>query len=408
MTFINLNQIGLYIICIIASLLGISSMIFYNPKDKKQYQNTLNIIQLISISYLSFPIIIILSTLYNLSNQKLIVILGYTVFALSMILFGKLRNNNRQVLIAIFTFSMVSMYSPVSMINTKLDLQQGSFLSGSSLLAIIPFILLIITLSNIRKKKLSKDYNNIISVMLIGLLTTVILPNDYTGIVISALLLLPISFAMLLLKTASKAELYELNNKLELLEKEFNYELRKELNKRTFHLKEVQERMSEINKIDNLTKAYNKKAIFNVIEELTEDKKTSSFSIIMFDLDKFKTLNDTLGHVQGDMCLRTLSRIAFESVRDSDYFGRFGGDEFIIVLPDASLITASTIANRFKESVDKKTNPHFTVSVGLASYPQDGKTLKELLDIADKGLYLSKEKGRNSVSHHNSAIDKRF
>ena len=161
-------------------------------------------------------------------------------------------------------------------------------------------------------------------------------------------------------------------------------------------------------KIDNLTKSYNKKAIFNIIEELTLDRRVEHFALIMFDLDNFKHLNDTLGHVQGDLCLKTLASIARDCIRDSDSLGRYGGDEFLIVLPKSSLSTAITIAERFRDNIDKKTQPHFTVSIGLATYPEDGKTLKSLLDVADKGLYLSKEKGRNKVSYNNPILDKKY
>lgn len=199
-----------------------------------------------------------------------------------------------------------------------------------------------------------------------------------------------------------------LEKKLEVLENEFNDELRKAVNRHTFHLKEVQEKMSHINKIDGLTKAFNKKAIFNIIDELTTDNKSDIFSIIMFDIDYFKKLNDTLGHVTGDMCLKTLAKIALDSIRDTDYLGRYGGDEFLIVLPKAKLSTAITIAERFRKNIDEQTKPHFTISVGLATYPDDGRNTKNLLAIADTGLYLSKEKGRNSVSYHNPELKKKF
>lgn len=207
---------------------------------------------------------------------------------------------------------------------------------------------------------------------------------------------------------ANKVKDEALYEKLNKLENEFNYELRKEVNKHTFHLKEVQEKMSHLNKTDSLTKAFNKRAIFNIIEDLTQDRQTEIFSIIMFDLDNFKHLNDTLGHVQGDICLKTLANIARDCIRESDSLGRYGGDEFMIVLPDASLSTAVTIAERFRDYIDTKTQPHFTISCGLACYPEDGITLKSLLDIADKGLYRSKEKGRNAVSYDNPKYEKKY
>lgn len=256
--------------------------------------------------------------------------------------------------------------------------------------------------------KVEEKYSNLLIVLSLGIISSFLVSEIYH------LTVMILVFSVILWYATSKVisdndRLYKsLEEKFHKLDNEFQYELRKEVNKHTFHLKEVQEKMSHINKIDNLTKSYNKKAIFNLIEELTLDRRVEHFALIMFDLDNFKNLNDTLGHVQGDLCLKTLASIARDCIRDSDSFGRYGGDEFLIILPKSSLSTAITIAERFRDNIDKKTQPHFTVSIGLATYPEDGKTLKDLLDIADKGLYLSKEKGRNKVSYNNPILDKKY
>ena len=179
------------------------------------------------------------------------------------------------------------------------------------------------------------------------------------------------------------------------VEKDLNYEVKK----RMFEIERSNERLLEISKTDALTKAYNKSAILNIIDKQCTFKNPKTFSIMMFDMDYFKQINDKFGHVQGDICLKTLANIAFGNIRSIDYFGRYGGDEFIIVLPTLSLEEAMHVAERFRAKIAETQNPNLTVSIGVACYPEDGENAKDLLKAADEGLYKSKEKGRNAVSH---------
>ena len=150
---------------------------------------------------------------------------------------------------------------------------------------------------------------------------------------------------------------------------------------------------------DLLTKTLNKITILNIIEKLITSKREKVFSILMFDIDDFKTINDTLGHIAGDLCLRTLAIIASNNIREVDYIGRYGGDEFIIVLPNLAENEAQFVAERFRNKVNETSNPKLTVSIGIATYPRDGETVKDLLSAADKALYKSKSKGKNTISH---------
>lgn len=179
------------------------------------------------------------------------------------------------------------------------------------------------------------------------------------------------------------------------LEKDLNYEIKK----RMFDIERSNERLIEISKTDALTKAYNKNAILNIIDKLASTKNAKIFSILMFDVDHFKQINDKLGHITGDICLKNMANIAFANIRSVDYLGRYGGDEFIIVLPTLGLNDAKFVAERFRVRVAETTNPNFTVSIGVASFPEDGTNAKELLAAADEGLYKSKAKGRNALSH---------
>jgi diguanylate cyclase (GGDEF)-like protein len=181
----------------------------------------------------------------------------------------------------------------------------------------------------------------------------------------------------------------------ESLEKSLNLEVKR----RVFEIERSNERLLEISKTDLLTKAFNKITILNIIERLISSKKEYTFSILMFDIDNFKTINDSLGHVTGDLCLKTLAQVAAGNIREVDFLGRYGGDEFIIVLPSLSTNEAKFVAERFRNKVNEMSNPKFTVSIGIATYPQDGHTVKELISSADKGLYKSKSRGKNTISH---------
>lgn len=190
----------------------------------------------------------------------------------------------------------------------------------------------------------------------------------------------------------------EINESQQIIEK-MEHSLHKEVKKRVFEIERSNERLLEISKTDLLTNTFNKITILNIIEKLISKKKEEVFSILMFDIDNFKTINDSLGHITGDICLKTLAMIASTNIRELDYLGRYGGDEFIIVLPTLSENEAMFVAERFRKKVNDISNPKFTVSIGIATYPYDGQTVKELISAADKGLYKAKSSGKNSIFH---------
>ena len=88
-------------------------------------------------------------------------------------------------------------------------------------------------------------------------------------------------------------------------------------------------------------------------------------------------------------------------MREFDLIGRYGGDEFVIVLPGTSQHHALQIAERFRKTIEQTDAPHYTISIGIATYPRDGITVKALIEAADAGLYKSKARGRNTVSYKN-------
>ncbi len=136
-----------------------------------------------------------------------------------------------------------------------------------------------------------------------------------------------------------------------------------------------------------------------IIEEARE--KNAKLGILMLDIDNFKGINDTYGHLKGDEVLKKVAEVLRKSVRVQDIVVRYAGDEFLVILKEIDETKGKFIGERIvkeisKISITKKVK--ITTSAGLAFYPQDAQTPQELIDKADKALYLSKEKGKNRLS----------
>jgi two-component system cell cycle response regulator len=158
---------------------------------------------------------------------------------------------------------------------------------------------------------------------------------------------------------------------------------------------------------DGLTKCYNKTYFNNALElEVKKSKVTGKpLTLIIFDLDHFKKLNDGYGHDAGDYVLKEKSHIIRDhGIRQGDIFARYGGEEFCILLPNTNLKQGFEIAERLRSLIQKhefiydgKRLP-VTASVGIADYRQGVNTGTDLFKRADKAVYLSKEGGRNQVN----------
>ena len=118
-------------------------------------------------------------------------------------------------------------------------------------------------------------------------------------------------------------------------------------------------------------------------------------SIIMFDIDHFKRFNDTMGHAQGDKTLVTVAHIATESRREMDTVFRYGGEEFLVLLPGTPLSGALIVAEGIRSAIERQSP--VTVSLGAASYFEGMKQKEELIVKADEALYRAKQGGRNRV-----------
>ena len=129
------------------------------------------------------------------------------------------------------------------------------------------------------------------------------------------------------------------------------------------------------------------------------------FSLLMLDLDDFKRYNDTYGHLKGDEVLRQVARLQLGTTRRADVVGRFGGEEFVVLLPEINKQGAAVVAEKIRAAVEqhpffgRETQPGgmLTLTLGLASYPTDSEDGLELVDLADRVLYLGKQQGGNCV-----------
>lgn len=156
---------------------------------------------------------------------------------------------------------------------------------------------------------------------------------------------------------------------------------------------------------DLLTGILNRRGIQECMErELSRSiRNKQAFSIVLFDVDRFKLVNDLLGHKEGDTVLKAVTDAIDHIMRIEDYFGRWGGEEFICVMPESSHANALQIAERMRQHI-KQTRIessssvlNVTASFGVASYPEDGENIDKLIASADSALYHAKRTGRNKV-----------
>lgn len=156
-----------------------------------------------------------------------------------------------------------------------------------------------------------------------------------------------------------------------------------------------------ISSVDKLTGVFTRKHFDSTFKDfITMARRDGKeFSVIMIDIDKFKNVNDTFGHRKGDEILGKIGRIISENIRKSDIVGRYGGEEFIVVLPDTKANDGEKIAEKIRKVIEKSNlineNYPITISLGLSSYPEHGQSEEELIEKADQASYIAKETGRN-------------
>jgi diguanylate cyclase (GGDEF)-like protein len=173
-------------------------------------------------------------------------------------------------------------------------------------------------------------------------------------------------------------------------------------------LQTISDTLHRISITDHLTGAYTRRFFFESLTKLmaTARRHGTPLSIIMIDVDNFKPINDSFGHPVGDEVLQLLASNCREALREADVFARFGGEEFIVALPDTDERAAREVAERLRmatmtQPVDSgQVYIHITISCGIAQYRSTDLTIEGLIKRADQALYAAKNSGRNQVVVH--------
>lgn len=180
---------------------------------------------------------------------------------------------------------------------------------------------------------------------------------------------------------------------------------REELSSANRALRETNEELHQISITDGLTGLHNRKHIMELFgrEKSRAQRTRGSLSVLMIDIDYFKEINDTYGHPVGDKVMARLAETLASSVRDCDHVGRYGGEEFMVILPESTVETAAITADRIRTNIgnlqflEDGGNFSVTVSVGVAGFPNHGEHTESILGHADNALYQAKAEGRDRV-----------
>lgn len=172
--------------------------------------------------------------------------------------------------------------------------------------------------------------------------------------------------------------------------------------------KSLEKKLKLMAETDPLTGAYNRRYFLKTLNKQFSLSKRyhTSFSFLIMDIDFFKNFNDSYGHDVGDMVLKELVGICIPLIRDVDLFARFGGEEFVVVLPDTAIDGAFTIAERIRKEINEKTlniadnEVYFSVSIGVSEVSISDQNVEDVIKRADLALYEAKESGRNKVCCH--------
>jgi diguanylate cyclase (GGDEF)-like protein len=175
------------------------------------------------------------------------------------------------------------------------------------------------------------------------------------------------------------------------------------------HQRRVMQRAIDLSRTDALTGLFNRSQLFVTLEQEVSRTRRSDrgFCVLMIDLDGLKGINDTGGHLRGDEVLRAIGVVISRSTRTVDSAYRFGGDEFVVLLPETDIVGAFVVAEKIRLGAEEldvtiggglQAEPQVSVSIGLVSHPEDGLSAEELMAAADRAMYQAKSLGKNQIS----------
>jgi diguanylate cyclase (GGDEF)-like protein len=158
--------------------------------------------------------------------------------------------------------------------------------------------------------------------------------------------------------------------------------------------------IKELSVTDELTTVYNRRYFQERLAQQARlaERYLHPYSLVFLDIDHFKQFNDSHGHAAGDQVLAELGTVLKKWARNSDVVARYGGEEFVVLLPHTDAEGALQAAERLRRAIETHSFPRrrkITVSLGLASFPGDGKAEQDLVQQADRALYMAKKAGRN-------------
>jgi len=174
----------------------------------------------------------------------------------------------------------------------------------------------------------------------------------------------------------------------------------------TLRIQELQEELRLLASIDPMTRLYNRRYFTTMADKILKlaRREQNPLSLAILDIDRFKRINDTYGHLAGDRVITALSEKLMNRYRESDLLCRFGGEEFVILMPNTELDVAALLAERTRKEVEKLVVPYngetisMTVSIGVSQVDlEHEETLDPVLKRADDALYAAKKQGRNQV-----------
>jgi diguanylate cyclase (GGDEF)-like protein len=192
-----------------------------------------------------------------------------------------------------------------------------------------------------------------------------------------------------------------------------NVDLKRTLGERDAAYREIEKKNDELHRLatrDPMTGAYNRRAFTESLANLFKTAREARLPLncLMLDIDFFKKVNDTHGHGIGDRVIQEVARLLQAHARPVDLVCRYGGEEFVMVLPGLNLGEANVVAERIRAAIQQDCGPSVkevpgmkvTASLGLAALEQGARTPAELIDQADQALYVAKNRGRNRIFVH--------